>query len=168
VNTTGGLRARVQRAGRELCTAAIAAAVLRAIAGVLVVFLVAAFVDATVALPAGLRRFVPVAAGLAGMLIFVRRLRRSGALHGHVVTIALWIESRFPALRYSLVTAVDPSLPDPGPELERQASQVSFEPEIKRHAPRTHGTGCCGAGLRRSHLRTAGRGRRPRSAPARR
>ena len=46
--------------------------------------------------------------------------------------MALWIESHFPALRYALVTAVDPAYAGRVPEIEQSAGLVAFEPVISR------------------------------------
>jgi hypothetical protein len=135
VNTRRAL-ARVQRAERMLRGAALGSALLRAAAGALAVFLIAALVDVFIALPSATRRFVPVVALTIGAIVMWRRLRRSGALERGVVSVALWIESRFPALRYALVTAVDPSIATPVPDLERQAAEVRFEPYVRRAARR--------------------------------
>jgi hypothetical protein len=126
----------VQRAERILRGAALGSALLRAAAGALAVFLTAALVDVFVALPSGARRFVPLVALTIGAIVMWRRLRRSGALERGVVSVALWIESRFPTLRYALVTAVDPSIAEAVPELERQAAEVRFEPYVRRAARR--------------------------------
>jgi hypothetical protein len=133
---TGAAVLRVRRAERWLRSAAFASALLRGTAGALAVLLVAAFLDAAIAMPVATRRLVPVAALLTGGVLLARRLVRSGALRQSVVSTALWIESRFPALRYALVTAVDPSLPGSVPELERSSLQVVFEPAVRRAARR--------------------------------
>ncbi len=126
---------RVERARRTLRAAAIAAVVLRGVAVALAVLLLAATADAFVALPAGARDLVPLAALLASLLPIMRRLRRLG-IRSDALSAALWIESRFPALRYALVTAVDPRYSGRVPEIERAAAAVPFEPVVKTAARR--------------------------------
>jgi hypothetical protein len=126
---------RVERARRRLRAAALAGAALRALATALAVVLLAATVDAFVSLPAGARRAVPFAALVAAAALFVRRVRRSG-VRADTGSAALWIEARFPSLRYALVTAVDPRYAGRVPELERAAAQVAFEPAVGRAARR--------------------------------
>ncbi|HVT40812.1 MAG TPA: hypothetical protein VHE78_17365 [Gemmatimonadaceae bacterium] len=135
MNSDGALW-RVRRAEWWLRGAAMASSVLRAAAGALVVVLVAAVLDAVVTMPVAARRIVPAAAFVSGAVILVRRLVWSGAFGQSIPSTALWIESRLPALRYMLVTAVDPSLAGRVPDLERSVSQVLFEPEIRRAARR--------------------------------
>jgi hypothetical protein len=129
---------RVERARRTLRTTAIAVAALRAMATALALLLVAATLDAFVALPAGVRRLVPFVAGAAAVVLFVRRVRRSG-IRADAGSAALWIESRFPSLRYALVTAVDPRYAGRVPEIERQAQQVAFEPTVRNATRRALG-----------------------------
>jgi hypothetical protein len=126
---------RVEHARRTLRNAAFAAAVLRGVAAALALLLLAATVDAFVALPADVRRVVPVVAAVLAVGFFLRRLRRSGT-RANAGGAALWIEARFPSLRYALVTAVDPRFTGRVPEIEHVASQVAFEPTVYRAARR--------------------------------
>ncbi len=126
---------RVERARRTLRGAALAGAALRAIAAALAVLLLAATLDAFVSLPAGARRLVPVMALAAAVVLFVRRVRRSG-VRADTGSAALWIEARFPSLRYTLVTAVDPRYAGRVPEIEREAQAVAFEPAVRKAARR--------------------------------
>lgn len=126
---------RVSRAHRVLRAAAIAAAALRGLASALAVLLLAATVDAFVALPAGARRIVPLVAAVAAGVVFARRMRRAGSRGGRL-SAALWIEARFPSLRYALVTAVDPRYAGQLPEVERAAAGVAFEPAVTGAARR--------------------------------
>jgi hypothetical protein len=126
---------RVERARRTLRAAAIAAAVLRGVAAALALLLLAATADAFVALPASARRVVPLVAALLAAGLFLRRLRRAGT-RADTGSAALWIEARFPSLRYALVTAVDPRFAGRVPEIEHVASQVAFEPTVYRAARR--------------------------------
>ena len=124
---------RVERARRTLRSAAIAASILRALAASLALLLVAATVDAFVAMPAGARLAVPFVAAIAAVAVFVRRLRRAG-VRGDRGSAALWIEARFPSLRYALVTAVDPRYAGQVPEIEHAAAAVAFEPAVSKAA----------------------------------
>ena len=126
---------RVERARRTLRTTAIAAAVLRGIAAAFAVLLLSATVDAFVSLPAGARRAVPFLAALCAAAVFWRRLQRAG-VRGDAGSAALWIEARFPSLRYALVTAVDPRYAGRVPEIERVAAAVPFEPAVRNAARR--------------------------------
>ena len=136
---------RVDRARRTLHRAAIAAAALRGIAAALALLLFFATLDAFVSLPAAARRLVPAAALAMLLVVAARRLKRSG-LRADNGSAALWIESRFPSLRYALVTAVDPRYAGTIPEIERAAAQVQFEPAVK-HAARRALTGPAVAAL---------------------
>jgi hypothetical protein len=126
---------RVERARRRLRAAAIGAAALRAVATALACLLLSATVDAFVPLPAGVRRVVPLVIAVAALAVFSRRWRRA-AVRSDAASAALWIEARFPALRYALVTAVDPRYEGRVPEIERAAAQVDFEPAVTKAARR--------------------------------
>ncbi len=126
---------RVERARRTLRTTAIAAAALRGTAAAFALLLISATVDAFVSLPTGARRAVPFLAVLAAAFVLWRRLRRAG-VHGDAGSAALWIEARFPSLRYALVTAVDPRYAGQVPEIERVAAAVPFEPAVRTAARR--------------------------------
>lgn len=125
------LRQRVERADQLLRHAVLASALLRGSAFALFVLLLATFADAAFALSADARMAVPLSALGVGLAEVLRRLRRRGwrAPADHA---ALWIESRFPSLRYAMVTAVDAQYGGAVPELERAAAQVPFEAEIRR------------------------------------
>jgi hypothetical protein len=122
---------RVERARRTLRSAAIGAALLRGVATALAFLLVSTTVDAFVPLPAAARRIVPLLAAIAAIVVFARRLRRAG-VKSDAASAALWIEARFPSLRYALVTAVDPRYEGRVPEIERAAAQVEFEPAVTK------------------------------------
>ncbi len=124
---------RVDRARRTLRAAAVGSAALRGVAAALALLLVAAVIDAFVSLPAGTRRFVPVVAVIVAAGIVIVRLRRS-ALRTDAGNAALWIEARFPSLRYALVTAVDPRYAGTVPELEQAVARVEFDPAVKTAA----------------------------------
>jgi hypothetical protein len=126
---------RVERARRTLRATAVAAAVLRGLAAALAILLFSATVDAFVSLPAGARRLVPLIAAAGAIALVLRRLSRAG-LRAGAGSAALWIEARFPSLRYALVTAVDPRYAGRVPDIERAAAQVPFEPAVRRAARR--------------------------------
>jgi len=123
---------RVVRAARTLRAALWAATVLRAAGIALAVLLAAAGLDALVGLPLAARRLVPIVLAAAGSFTVMSRWRRRGR-DTSIVSVALWIEERFPALHYALVTAVDPSAAGTA-ELEQQATRVRFEDAVMRGA----------------------------------
>ncbi len=125
------LRQRVVRADRQLRNAVLASAILRGSAFTLLILLLATFADAAFALSVDTRLAVPLSALGVGLAEVLRRLRRRG-WRAPVNHTALWIESRFPALRYAMVTAVDAQYGGAVPELEHAAAQVPFEAEIRR------------------------------------
>ena len=124
-------RARVARVQRTLRGAVLATALLRGAALTLLLLLVATFVDAVVALEAWARATMTAVAVIAGIALAARWLARRGWRAGEM-SAALWIESRFPALRYALVTAVDPRFEGRVAELERATQAVAFEPVVTR------------------------------------
>jgi hypothetical protein len=126
---------RVDRAHRTLRNATIAAAVLRGVAVALLILLLSATADAFVSLPASARSLVPLVALIAAVVIVLGRLRRAG-VRSNAGSAALWIEARFPSLRYALVTAVDPRYAGRVPEIERAAANVPFEPVVQKAARR--------------------------------
>ena len=127
------VRERVERARRRLRGAEIAAGLLEALAVAGAVFVAMAIVDALLTLPIVIRMTAPPLAVIAAVALLSQRFvrRRTGA---HADDVALWIEARFPDLRYALVTAVDPEYVGRVPEIERTAGLVPFEPEISRAA----------------------------------
>ena len=124
---------RVERARRRLRGAEIAAGILEALAVAGAVFVAMAVVDALFTLPLVIRLTAPPLAVIAAVALLSQRFarRRTGA---NTEDVALWIEARFPALRYALVTAVDQTYAGRVPEIERSAGLVAFEPEISRAA----------------------------------
>ena len=124
---------RVERARRRLRGAEIAVGILEALAVAGTVFVAMAIVDALFTLPVVIRMTAPPLAVIAAVALLSQRFarRRTGA---NAEDVALWIESRFPALRYALVTAVDPEYAGRVPEIERTAGLIAFEPEIARAA----------------------------------
>ena len=127
------VRDRVERARRRLRGAEIAAGLLEALAVAGAVFVAMAIVDALLTLPLVIRMTAPPLAVIAAVALLSQRFvrRRTGP---HADDVALWIEARFPDLRYALVTAVDPEYAGRVPEIERTAELVPFEPEISRAA----------------------------------
>jgi hypothetical protein len=125
------IQERVERAGRRLRRAEIAAGILEAVAVAGAVFVAMAIVDALFTLPLVVRMTAPPLAVIASVALlshyFARR--RAGA---DPEDVALWIEARFPTLQYALVTAVDPAYAGRVPEIERGAGLVEFEPAISR------------------------------------
>ena len=134
-DTTGGepmnVQERVERARRRLRDAEIVAGILETLAIAGAVFVAMAIVDALFTLPLVIRMTAPPLALIAAVAVLSQRFarRRAGA---NTQDVALWIEARFPALRYALVTAVDPVYTGRVPEIERSAGLIAFEPEISR------------------------------------
>ncbi len=126
---------RVNGARRTLRRALVLAALFEAASGALAVALAFAIVDLLFGIaPIGRMLAAPLAL-LAAVGLGFQRLSRSG-LRKDVESVALWIETRFPALNYALVTAVDPSYAGQVPEIERAAARVEFEAEVARAARR--------------------------------
>ena len=125
------LHERVERARRRLRWAEIVAGILEALAVAGAVFVAMAIVDALFTLPLVIRMTAPPLAMIAAVALLSQRFarRRTGA---DTEDVALWIEARVPALRYTLVTAVDSAYAGRVPEIERSAGLVAFEPEISR------------------------------------
>lgn len=129
-----GPRERIAHARRRFGLAAVARGVALAVATALGVLLTATIVDALVGLPAPLRRVIAPLAVVIGALVllaeFVRRIRPTGSASDE--TIALWFERRVPALRYALVTSVDPHITHLPPSLAQQVRAAALEPEVSR------------------------------------
>ena len=126
------LSRRVARARAWLRSAALLKSLLRGVLASLSVLLLAALADALLDLPRLLRGTIAVLALAFGGAMFARALRRSGALRASTLSAALWIEGRFPTLRYALVTALDPVYAGHVGELESRAQAVPFEAELRR------------------------------------
>ena len=122
---------RVERARRRLRGAEIAAGILEALAVAGAVFVAMAIVDALFTLPLVIRMTAPPLAMIAAVALLSQRFARRHT-SADTEDVALWIEARFPALRYALVTAVDPTYAGRVPEIERSAALVAFEPQISR------------------------------------
>jgi hypothetical protein len=126
------LRSRIRRARRSL-TAVAAARTLLAAAHVTMLVLGAGLLgDTLVGLPLGARRALLPLALLAGGIALARGLlgRVQPAAIASDEAIALWFERRIPALRYTLVTSVDPRFAAQVPPLEREAGQAPLEREV--------------------------------------
>lgn len=128
-------RERVERARRGLRQAVLVTALLRGAALTMLLLLLVTFADAVVALDAPVRVAAAVVALAAGAGLTARWLMRHG-WRASVDGAALWIEARFPSLRYALVTAVDSRFTGGVPELERAAALVDFESQVATSAMR--------------------------------
>jgi hypothetical protein len=126
---------RVRRTAAALATAVAAGTALRgAVAGVLV--LVAAVgMDLLWGLPRQVRELAaPVALAAAGLVAAVSLWR--GRHVRHFEAVALWMEARRPALRYALVTLLDPRYAHMASLLEPPIRAVSWRGEVLRLAAR--------------------------------
>jgi hypothetical protein len=126
---------RVNDARRTLRRALVLAALFEALSGALAVVLCFGIIDVLIGIPPIGRMLAPPLALLAAVALGFRRLTQSG-VRKDVESVALWIESRHPALHYALVTAVDPRYAGRVPEIERIASRVEFEPDVSRASRR--------------------------------
>ena len=130
-------RERLASARRAFGLAASARGVAVAVVVALAVLLTSALADALVGVPMSLRRLIlpfAAAAGAAALISeVVRRIRP--AWRASDEAIALWFERRLPALRYALVTAVDPHVATVPPAIMRTVEQTALEHEV-RHAAR--------------------------------
>jgi hypothetical protein len=116
---------RVERVAGRLRMAQVGALTLTALGTGLAVVALAALVDRVAALSASARAgVVPLACGAGLMVLWWGRARLRAV---PVERAALWIEERHPALRYALVTAVDPHYAGRTPALDALAARVEFE-----------------------------------------
>jgi hypothetical protein len=104
-------------------------------AACMAVALLAAFAlaDRAVVLPLPLRAAMPWVAVLAGLAAAAWRFARAGEFRD-ARAVALWIERAEPALRYALVTRVDPAGAASTDALERAIARVPFEEPARRAA----------------------------------
>lgn len=125
--------ARVAAVQREAMLAVALDAVVRAalVAGGAV--LVLAGVDRAVPLPLALRALLPWLMGAAALGVLAWRLARLRALRD-LHAVALWIEREAPALRYALVTRLDPLGAPAAEALDRAIAAVPFEGATRRAA----------------------------------
>lgn len=129
------LRDRLARVQRLLMLSAGLGALLWGIPAALLVVLLGAGVDALTPLPLVWRSAWSLLAAAAALIIAARMLRGALAARSRA-QVALWIEERVPALRYALITALDPAAAPHAAALEAQAGPVPFEPVAWRAARR--------------------------------
>jgi len=142
--TAGGLNAhgrraaglsavrRIARARRSLVAAAVARALLLAVLAALLVLATGLVVDTFVGLPLEARRWlVPLALAVGAAALARTALGPvRAAVRATDESVALWFETRLPALRYALVTSVDARYAGTVPALERIADEAPLEREI--------------------------------------
>lgn len=123
---------RLARARRALVLTAVTRALLQAALAALVVLGAGLAFDALTGLPVDARRALVPMAALAAAGFLARGLlgpvREAATASDEAV--ALWFERRLPALRYALVTSVDPR----HAELARFAEEAPLEREVSRAA----------------------------------
>lgn len=126
------LPSRLLRARRALVASAAARALIVALLVALGVVGIGLALDALVGLPLGLRRALLPVAVLGGALALARGVLGPvrAAWGASDEMVALWFERRLPALRYALVTSVDPRFADAVPALERSATAAPLEREV--------------------------------------
>ena len=129
-----GPRARIAHARRRFGLATSARGVVIAAAAILGVLLTATIVDALVGLPVSLRRLILPLAAVAGVLVllteFIGRVRPTWRASDEA--IALWFERRVPALRYALVSSVDPHITSLPSTIAHAVEAALLEPEVSR------------------------------------
>jgi hypothetical protein len=123
---------RVRRTRRLLRAAEIGRAMLEGMAVVLAVAVLASMVDGRVALPGALRMALVPLALLLGCVTVLARMRLESTRDDQEA--ALWIEQRFPSLRYALVTVLDPRYAGAHPVLEQAVQATPFEPVARAAA----------------------------------
>jgi hypothetical protein len=124
-------RARLAVVQRVLVLTAMMSALLWAGAAAALVLGLGALGDLVIGIPSGPRRALPVLAVMTAVAAAALVLWRArGVRRGE--RVALWIEERVPALRYALVTSLDPSAESSADELDAQAGAVRFEPAAWR------------------------------------
>ena len=123
---------RVGATRAALAAGAVAIALLRAAAAAAVVMALVGVADWAVGLDRPLRSgAVPVGAAVGALVALVSlwRARRVFSLE----SVALWIEERRPALRFALVTVLDPRFAGGSlPELERAVSRAHWRSSVPR------------------------------------
>jgi len=127
-------RARVARTRAVLAAVALLAALLRGAAAATWLFALAGALDWAVGLERSARLAVrPAALALGALVVLLSLWRARGALKTGAV--ALWIEERTPALRFALVTALEPRAAGAAlPQLERAVQRVRWRTPVARIA----------------------------------
>jgi hypothetical protein len=115
-----------------LVTAAAVRALLSAALVALLVLAVGLLLDAVIGVPFGARRALLPLALFTGTVVLAHGLfgRARAAATASDETIALWFEQRIPALRYALVTSVEPRFAGQVAALEREAEHAPLEQEV--------------------------------------
>lgn len=126
------LQGRLRRARRMLAAAAAARALLAAARVALLVLAAGLLLDALIGVPFGARRVLLPLAVLSGAAVLLIGLlgRTRAAATASDEAIALWFERRVPALRYALVTSVEPRFAGQVTALEREAAAAPLEQEV--------------------------------------
>ncbi len=124
---------RLARVQRELTAAVITGSVLWGASTAVALLAVVAVADRALTLPLELRSATPWLAALAAVVAATWRVRRAGPF-ANPRAVALWVERTEPALRYALVTRVDPAGAASADALERAIARVAFEEPARRAA----------------------------------
>ena len=118
-------RDQLLRVRQVLLAGTVAAGLLGGVATALGILAGSAVLDALVGLPAGVRSMVMTAAVAGGVIAFALRVWRVATTR-RLDQVALWVEERVPALRYALVTSLDPEGTRYAGELDRTAATIEF------------------------------------------
>lgn len=123
---------RLHRARRALALATLGRALLLTAVAVLLVLGAGFALDTLLGLPLGLRRTLLPLAVVAGGTTLARALLGPvrEALRASDEAVALWFESRLPALRYALVTSVDERFVGSASQLGRAVEAAPLEREV--------------------------------------
>jgi hypothetical protein len=122
-------RERVQATGRLLAAVALGRGLL---CGATVAVMLLAITHPWASnIPAGWRFGSALLAGAAAMWLVYRKVRGPGF---DIPFVSLWIEERVPALRYALVTAIEPGAPT---AIERSVATVDWNPATREAARRS-------------------------------
>lgn len=122
---------RLTRTQSVLTVAALGLGVLWAVAAAALFAAAFALLDLGIGLPASVRTAVPVGSMLFGVAVFAVVSWRNRRVRSRE-EVALWLEWRVPALRYSLVTMVDERFTASGPALETVVSGTSWAAPIRQ------------------------------------
>ena len=128
-------RARLAVVQRVLALTALTNALLWAGAAAALLLGLGALADLVIGIPSGPRRALPVVATMTAVAAAALSLWRARGVRRRE-RVALWLEERVPALRYALVTSLDPASESTADVLDAQAGAVRFEPAAWRAAGR--------------------------------
>ena len=124
---------RLRAIQRELSLAIGVDAVLWSLTAAALLLGALAVADRVFTLSLGVRTAWPLFVGITALSALAWRVQRAGRVR-NAAAVALWIERQAPALRYALVTRLDPSGTCSTDALERAIARVPFESASRRAA----------------------------------